>query len=282
MKREIYPEYHGKEIGAWKLALCPNGNLIIDDNPSFRDSQSGPFLFGHIGHTPAGKAACKAKLSSPKNEKGCKVSGLCVTSQSHTMVLSNEGHVEVFDTKGEFLVNFPSGDQAHKWDFIMVDKHRYILLGDHKGVLSMHTYPDGRLMKQVGCKFTKGAGSSRVVNSKNQILHHFRPEESLSTKVEALDYSGRHVFNITPTIDEDVKGVALHPCGICCDSHDNIYIAIRVGLQSFTGHLHMYSPKGVFQQCIANGLYYPWDVCVSNDGSMLVVANNISLLVYGK
>ena len=133
------------------------------------------------------------------------------------------------------------------------------------------------VLRKVKCKI--GTYSNMVVNSRNQILLHVLPSSSVYSKIVAIDYSGNEVFSFTPWIDEDVTRKGVWSGGIVCDDEDYIYIAMCVAGRENTGHIHKYSPTGGFLQCIAQGLYWPFDLSFSPDGS-LMIANANSVLKY--
>ena len=269
-KREIRPQYQGEPVKAGRIVCCPNGDMVI---ATWNDQV---YLLGWDGR-------CKVKLTSPEADEQKQksvVRGIAV-STGYILVLDKTKFIKVFQQDSSYYGCFSNGyENKH----IAVNRDRHVLLGDPDNkIMTFHTCPDGQLIKTI--KYDTGPVSwhgSIVVNSKNQILHHFTPRDSVYSKVIASDDSGQEVFAFTPTIDEDMAGAYVWPSGIVCDTHDNIYVAMCVWknyIQTDTGHVHKYSPTGAFLGCLAKGLHCPCDLSITHDDTSLVVANSRSILI---
>ena len=219
---------------------------------------------------------CKVQLTSPEADKQKQISYVLgiVVSTGYILVLDTTKFIKVFQQDGSYYGCFSNGCENK---LIAVNRDQHVLLGDPGNkIMTFHTCPDGQLIKTN--KYDVGPVSdygSIVVNSKNQILHRFRPRDSVYSKVIASDDSGKQVFAFTPRIDEDMAGAYVCPVGIVCDTYDNIYVAMYAD----TGHVHKYSPTGTFLGCLAKGLPSPWDLSITHDDTSLVVANYNSILI---
>ena len=265
-------EIKGLPVDAWYIACCPNGDMVVaGSNDVFILDSNGKSI---------------ANLKSTENEPAKHMNSIRVVFVSplgFILIAVSEG-VWVFDLRGKYLHCFdtltPDDDPntALHLSCIAVDKEGQVLVGDGwRDIITIHTCPDGKVVRKITC--TIGNYSSMVVNSKNQILLHSSQSDSVYSKVVAIDYSGNEVFSFTPKKDEDVAGEKVWPCGIVCDEKDNVYIAMSTSASHNTGHIHKYSPTGAFLQCISRGLYKPYDLSFSSDGS-LMVANIKSILKY--
>ena len=166
---------------------------------------------------------------------------------------------------------------------VAVDGDGHALVGDYKrGIITIHVCPDGEVIKKVACG-VYNCISNIVVNSKKQIMRHFHPKgaEVLSSSIVSIDYSGRgFAFPLQIPRDMSLQGVWLR--GIVCDALDNIYIAMRVEQESCAVNtVQKYSATGEYLDCITEGLYFPYSLSISQDGSSLVIANDKSVLIYG-
>ena len=273
-KREIRPQYQGRPVNVVKkIACCPNGDMVIAELHLYR-----VYLLGWDGK-------CKVQLNSPEADKQKQI-GLCygiVVSTAYILILDNTKFIKVFQQDGRYYSCFSNGYDNR---LIAINGDQRVLLADlNNNTMTFHTCPDGRLIKTI--KYDVGPVvlyGSIVVNSRNQILHHFLPRDSVYSKVVATDYSGRQVFAFTPRIDEDLTGRKVWPRGIACDTYDNIYIVMCVEdgfiVRLHTGHLHKYSATGAFLGCLAKGLSDPWDLSITHDNTSLVIANWDAILIF--
>ena len=114
-------------------------------------------------------------------------------------------------------------------------------------------------------------------------MRHFHPKgtEVLSSSIVSIDYLGRgFAFPLQIPRDMLLQGVWLR--GIVCDAFDNIYISMRVEQgSSAVNTVQKYSATGEYLDCISEGLYFPYSLSISQDGSSLVIANDKSILIYG-
>ncbi|XP_072023257.1 uncharacterized protein, partial [Amphiura filiformis] len=204
------------------------------------------------------------------------VTDICVSPQGDILVVGYGcKFIHVFDKQGKYFHCFNTLAQGEDENThvdlqcIAIDREGNVLVGDRaRDIITIHTYPDGRVVKEIKCSIA--IDRSMVVNNKNQILTHSDTSGSVYSRVVAIDYSGNEVFSFTPKIDEDVTGRVVWSRGIECDDEDNIYVAMMVSNRNNTGHIHAYSPTGTFLQCIAKGLYYPWDLSMTPDGSLVL------------
>ncbi|XP_072023208.1 uncharacterized protein [Amphiura filiformis] len=237
-------------------------------------------------HDSDGKYKMSFTPTEQDSNKPICVIDICVSPQGDILVVGDESKfIHVFDKQGKYLHCFKTltkGEDENtdvRLECIAIDREGNVLVGDRKrDSITIHTYPDGRVVKKIKCSI--GYNPRMVVNSKNQILIHSRPSGSMyRRRVVAIDNSGNEVFSFTPKIDEDVTGRKVWPRGIVCDDEDNIYVAMMVLDVVYTGHIHAYSPTGTFLQCIAKGLYYPRNLSMTPDGS-LVLANCTTIQIY--
>ncbi|XP_072024513.1 uncharacterized protein [Amphiura filiformis] len=275
LQREIQPAHHKYH----RIACCPNGDMVT----SYKDELC---LFDCDGKF-------KMQLISTETDSDMKIGfvcNICVSSKGYIFVVSDSCRfVHVFTTEGNYNHCFTPGDDSNtsvKWKCLAIDREGHLLVGDsERGIITSHACPDGvqegwsRVVKKINCSL--GYYPSMVVNSKNQILIHSHPAlDSVYSRVVAIDYSGNEVFTFTPEFDDDLTGRKVIPYGIGCNDSNNIYVAMDPGMLVYNrGHIHRYSPTGVFLQCIAKGLYNPCDLSMTPDGS-LMVANGKSILKY--
>ncbi|XP_072021685.1 uncharacterized protein [Amphiura filiformis] len=262
LEREIHPEHQGKELGCYRIACCPNGDMVVSCTDEL-------YLLD-------GDGKCKMQLRSTDMPIG-HVCNICVSPLGYIFVASVSCRfVHVFTTEGKYLRCFtPDSNTSPKWKCLAIDRKGQLLVGDReRDIITIHTCPDGTVVNKIKCSL--GYGSGMVVNSKNQILIHSHPSDY--SKVVATDYSGNEVFSFTPKIVQDMTGRQSVSHGILCDHNDNIYVAMS-RCEYNTGHIHAYSPKGEFLQCLTTRLYSPLDLSMTPGGS-LVVANETSILKY--
>ena len=265
-------EIEGLPVDALCIACCPNEDMVVTNIHDV-------FILDSNGKS-------KAKLESMETEPNKQmevITGVAVSPLGYILIVGMKG-VWVFNLQGKYLHCFdtltPDDDPNTRVELecIAADREGQVLVGVYeRDIITIHTCPKGKVIRKVKCII--GCDTSMVVNSKNQILLHFRLSDSMYSKVVAIDYSGNEVFSFTPRIDEDVTGNGVWPGGILCDDEDNIYIAMSEALSENTGHIHKYSPTGGFLQCIAQGFYRPWDLSFSPDGS-LMIANDKSILKF--
>ncbi|XP_072024586.1 uncharacterized protein [Amphiura filiformis] len=269
---EIYPKHQATRLVPKCIACCPNGDLVMSNWEKL-------YLLDGTG---------KCKLPLRPTEKDF-FRSICVSPLGYIFTVCDfSPFVHVFSVEGDYLscFNTLAPNEGSKTDFNLAclagDREGNVLVGctcQEQGAITIHTCPDGRLVNKI--RYSVGSSASMVVNSKNQILIHSRPYGYVHSKLVAIDYLGKEVFSFTPKIDEDTRGVdrKIWPCGIACDDEDNIYVAMKISGKAETGHIHAYSPTGAFLQCIAKGLYHPYDLSMAPDGS-LMVANGKSILIY--
>ena len=268
LKREI----EGLTVQATSIVCCTNGDMVVagTDDVSIVDS-NGKY-----------KTKLKSTDTEPNKQIGC-IRGVAVSPLGYILIIGEKG-LWVFDLQCKYLHCFntltPDDDPKINVDLkcIAVDREGQVLAGDRgREIITVHTCPDGKMVRKVKC--TIGYNTSMVVNSKNQILLHFSTSGSVHSTVVAIDYSGNEVFSFAPKIDEAVTGRKIWSGGIVCDTADNIYIVICVIGRPDTGHIHKYTPTGAFLQCIAQGLYKPYDLSISNDDTLMIAKRN-SILKY--
>ena len=256
------------------IACCPNGDVVVH----------GFYFHLYILDSEGNNKMSFA--STGKDPNKCYVAAVAVSPLGYILLVNNFKWVFVFDLDYKYLHCFdtltPDDNPNTGVDLwcITVDKSGQVLVGDRwRDIITIHSCPDGKVVSKVKCTLGR---PSMVVNSKNQILFHTLPSfPSEYSKVVAIDYLGNEVFSFTPRIDKDVPGEHVWQGGIVCDEEDYIYIVMKVSGTENTGHIHKYSPTGGFVQCIAQGLYSPYDLSFSPDGS-LAVANNNTILQYSR
>lgn len=214
-----------------------------------------------------------------------RVEGLAVT-RDYTFVVDATKYVKVFDAHNDkYVDSFSSFTDEENPNMhadlrcLTTNRNGKVLVGDcYRKVITTHTYPTGQVESKVQYNMTH---TGRIcVNSKNDILCHYRPDESALSKVAVINATtGDEILSFEPKIDEDIQGKKVRPRGIVCDTNDNIYIAMCVSGTNKTGHVHKYSKTGAFLRCIAKGLFLPMDLEITPDGS-IIVANKRSLVVH--
>ena len=266
-------EIEGLPVVAVYIACCPNGDMVV------AREYGNAFILDSDGKSKAILESTETEHNKQLNS----IAGVAVSPLGYILILGGKV-VWVFDLQGKYLHCFDTltPDDDPNTDVglacIAVDREGQVLVGDNRDIITIHTYPEGKVTRKVKCII--GFDPSIVVNSKNQILLHVLPSISVGSEVVAIDYSGNEAFSFTPRIDdENVTDYGAWPFGIVCDEKDYIYISMRVTGIGYTGHIHKYSPTGGFLQCIAQGLYWLFDLSFSPDGS-LMVANAESILKY--
>ncbi|XP_072036484.1 mitogen-activated protein kinase kinase kinase 21-like [Amphiura filiformis] len=261
---------------AKRIACCPNGDVVIG-------ALSKVYILSGESNQTA-RVTCIIQVTPT-------IWSIAVSPQGHIITVDGSRKVKVFDKRGEVLHDISTlmGDEDLRSQVeptcIAVDKEGRILVADSwKDVLTVHSFPGGEVMSKIKRRI-HSIHSTIAVNSRSQILHHFRSTGSVYSQVAAIDYSGHEVFSFIPKIDEELTtGKKVRPRGIVCDAYDNIYIIVKVvvGFVSFenTGHLHKYSPTGGFLGCLAKGLYKPCGLAITTDGSALKIADHNSILTY--
>ena len=284
---------------AWHIACLPGTELlatagsmmpyIID---STTDAKSKALPLKTTEKEPEKQIhSVNALVSAPNNTEESK------PNKKYVFVLDNKRFVKVFHFDDEpekikylhcFSTLKPDEDQNTKVNLwcAAIDRNGQLLVSDwSRELITIHSCPDGELVAKVKCPFIRQV--SMAVNSKNQILQHFRPADSKFSMVAAIDYLGNEVFSFSPTIDESFTHEGVEPCGIECDQDDNIYIAMCVqrtsktqGQTDRTGHIHAYSPTGGFLKCIAKDRYFR-DLSMTSQGEQLLAAAcSQSILLY--
>ena len=273
-----------KPVRARKVALHPNGDMVVT-----RQTENRLFLLD-------GDGKYKMELVSPDSVEGNNannryIKGVSISPQGHVYVgyTSENRNIQVFNENAAFIHSFSTLKEGENPSRVFCpanptyDVNANILLvgNPNQGVITTHTCPGGEIVGQITfkgkCRYQT---MKMVVNTKKQILYHYCPKEEVQSKVVATDYSGKEVFTFTPRLDEDVSDTWVYPGGIVCDAYDNIIIAMYPYTTKNKGHIHKYSPTGAFLECIAKGLYKPYDLSMSHDGSTMAVANMFSVLLY--
>ena len=269
LEKEIHEEHQARRIDC-----CPNGDMVV----------SGGYPGLYILDSEGNFKMPLTSTESDANKRIGYVKYIAVSPLGYILLVDGTKWIKVFDLDYRYLHCFDTltPDDHPNTDIdlecIAVDREGKVLVGDcRRGIITIHTCPDGRVVRKIKCRI--GADPSMIVNSKNQILLHFRPHSSVHNKVVAIDYSGNQLFSFIPTTNEAVSGDVVRPGGIVCDKEGNMYIAMDVSLRFNTGHIHKYSPTGTFLRCIAQGLYWSRDLSFSHDGSLLI-ANRKSILKY--
>ena len=254
-----------------KIACCPNGDMVVGGDYLYILDRKGEYKMSlTLTETDANK-----RIGYVKDIAG--------SPEGYIVLVGDTEWVWVFGLDYKYLHCFNTltpddgPNTAVNLACIAVDREGQVLVGDTMGIITIHSCPDGKMVRKIKC--TICGLPSMVVNSKNQILLHFRPSDSVYSKVVAIDYSGNEVFSFTLRIDGDVRGEGVWPGGIVCDEKDYIYIAMRVAASYTIGYIHKYSPTGGFLQCITQGLGTPRDLSFSPDAS-LMIANVKSILKY--
>ncbi|XP_072037249.1 mitogen-activated protein kinase kinase kinase 9-like [Amphiura filiformis] len=259
---------------AKRIACCPNGDIVIG-------AESEVYILGGSGNRETRVTASVTP----------RIWSIAVSPQGHILTVDGTRKAKVFDERWTFSHDISTlmGDEDPRSQVeptcMTVDKEGRILVGDFwKDILTVHSFPDGEVMIKIKCRI-HSIHSTIAVNSRSQILQHFRSHGSVYSQVAAIDYLGHEVFSFTPKIDEDLSiGNNVRPRGIVCDEYDNIYTIMKAskGFKSFenTGHLHKYSPTGGFLGCLAKGLYKPSGLAITTDGSALKIADHNSILTY--
>lgn len=162
-----------------------------------------------------------------------------------------------------------------------VDCNDRIFFYDKGQRVWVHSFSTGQLITsfQMERKILTNSGQAIALNSNDQILVHLSPQGETYSKVIVIDYTGKEVFTIAPTVDEDLTRRWVWAQGVVCDEYNNIYVGLRVMGLDNSSHIHKYSPTGRFIGCIVRGLYMIKKLDFAKDGS-LVVADWKAIHIY--
>ena len=127
----------------------------------------------------------------------------------------------------------------------------------------------------------------KTINVQSDIVYlacmQSRPRKLLVTHHKDLkmyDLEGNVLFHVNPSIGgtgTETAGKAARALGVTCDEDDNVYLAVSF-VEDNTGHIHKYSPRLEFQECIAQGLLQPQGMDYAK--GCLYVATPDSFLVF--
>ncbi len=225
---------------------------------------------------------------------------IAISPQGHVYIVQRKCPlIRVFNESGKYLESFTilaesenPNTNVYPTDTDIDTDGNLLVVELVRGVITVHTCPGGKISSQIKLPKVRRNNFLNImvtVNSKKHILLHYSPHISECSRVVAMDYSGNELYHFTPMIDEDVSKGWLCPGDMVCDSDDNVFIALLVEERSNTGksiaklntgHIHKYSPTGVFLQCIDRGLHWPIGLTMAPDGSSIAVANVATILTY--
>ncbi|XP_072031325.1 LOW QUALITY PROTEIN: E3 ubiquitin-protein ligase TRIM32-like [Amphiura filiformis] len=257
----------GVADGEFKLAqgiiTCPD-NMVVTDSGNARVS-----IFNARGEF---KGLLKPQDGKPESNFR-RPADIARTSNDHYVVVDQSRYVKVFDSEGHFIRGFATlqaGEDPNQKVCpvsVAVDPQDRIFVADYiRRLLTIHQH-DGNLIKKVPLDVKPWI---LTINSKQQIL----VSDYAAGKVECIDLNGRNLF----TIDTLIDGIQGKAAGVCCDSNDDIYVAIHPGTYG-SSPVHQYSSTGQFVNVIAKGLYNPQCMSFTVDGR-LAVADTISVKMF--
>ncbi len=259
------------------IAFNTNGDMVVA-------------RYGQQAHLLDSDGNHKRSLNIPDTVKKWTqiIISVSISTQGHVYIAEYSSHlIRVFCESGAYLHSFSTLREGEDPSIpvypivTVIDRDGNLLVIDNVHSITIHTCPSGKITGHIQYKvYARYVPIGCAVNSKNQILLHYSPLDTKYSRVVAIDYSGNESYSFTPKIDEDVSEESVGGYGIVCDSNDNVIIALHAWNTPNTGHIHMYNPTGEFIKCIAKGLYYPYDLSVTQDGSSIAVANGNSVLIY--
>ena len=272
MKKRIPAQNHSA------IACCPNEDLVVGGtgSESYLLDREGQFKMELIPDNRNDKTVLHVR-------------GVAVSRHGYIMLIDNTKFVKVFASTGKYNHRFTTLSSREDPESVHVSlvcvttdrEGHQVLVGDGmRNVITIHRCPDGELLNRIECSMGLSDNTHMVVNRKQQILIHTTHDDDQSgtTKVTVIDYCGNTLFTFAPKI-EDTRDRHLLECGIVCDPYDNIYLALKDYGRNHTGHIHKYSPTGMYLECIYKGLW-PADLTMKHNDGSLVVANMGSILIF--
>ncbi len=300
LEQTIYPRDGTKSLKAVRVATSHNDNIMVVGtglgelyhlgiNGEFKGHLSGTGHLGdvestdqliHVGSNESSGSQVITDQVVNNTKRIGKVVEDITTSSSGFLAVYDVRKVKIFHHEGTYQHNFNTSLETHPKSLrpglkcVAIDKNGNVIVGDWKGgLLTIHNM-NGELMGTLQTKNMEYLSRICCMNRKRHILCCCDPLGAVYPEVTVLDYSGEQVGKFMPKIettgDEEVKAM-----GLVVDAHDNIYVALCLLRGRFklnnSGHIHKYSPSGVFIGCISKGLYSPCDLALTKD--VLTVAD---------
>ncbi|XP_071800805.1 uncharacterized protein [Asterias amurensis] len=144
-----------------------------------------------------------------------------------------------------------------------------IVVGDAKSkVLSELSLIDGSIIRVVPVQTPP---DFLAVNKYSQML----VSGEYSGTAEVLDSDGVRQFTITPY----VNNAKVRCCTGVCWSKSGIYLAMHNKVKR-SGHVHHYDDKGIFIECVIQGLILPQGISLTEDETRLIIADDHSVQIF--
>ncbi|XP_038051442.1 tripartite motif-containing protein 2-like [Patiria miniata] len=238
---------------AMGIACFSNGDIAANDVKNKRVS-----VF-----TSTGNLKANFDLNAPY--------GIAVTSDD-VLLAHCEDHVKVFDTSHQLISKFnlpqaDSKDQSCSLTYtggVTVDnKNQVAVVYKKTGVTSLHNL-DGSLIKVI--PNTEMVPIDIVANNKGCLIFAMFGRSEL----RCVDLNGKELFNVSTSADgKDAK-----PTGVCCDDEGDIYVTLHCGRRGGSSEVRHYDSKGVYVDCVAKPLHWPWGITFSPSGELVVADQN--------
>ncbi|XP_038053170.1 uncharacterized protein LOC119725709 [Patiria miniata] len=197
---------------------------------------------------------------------------VAVLPHDYLVAVDETSEVKVFTEKRDVAFTFPTNPDKKQVGLVSVaiGPDSKIFIGDAAtNVVTEHLPTDGAL---VGTRQLHACPHFMAVNSKGQLL----VSSWNSCRVDIMG-------------DGDAVMQTIHPCihdkpawclGVCCNAKDDIFVVVTSSDDTL-GHVHQYSSRGDFEQCVMQGLHKPRGV-VCIDDTQLAITNDDAVLVLEK
>ncbi|XP_038052429.1 tripartite motif-containing protein 2-like, partial [Patiria miniata] len=252
LKTEFGKQGDGDGEFNWARSVCcfSNGDIAVDDS---NKNQVSVF-------TSTGQHKTTFDLNA--------LYGISVTSD---LLLANcEDHVKVFDINcqlhSKFNLSKPdAGDEPyiHTSDATVDNEHLAVVFNGQRMVTSLYNL-DGSLIRDIASASI--CQEDIAISSKGRLIF----TQYDSSILQCVEMTGKEVFAVRTSL-EDKEAT---PAGVCCDDAGDIYVTFHCGPHTGSSEVHHYDSQGVYVDCVANKLLWPFGITFSPSGELVVADQN--------
>ncbi|XP_038051439.1 tripartite motif-containing protein 55-like [Patiria miniata] len=259
LKTEFGKQGDGEGEFNWARGVCcfSNGDIAVNDIDNKRIS-----VFTSARHY-------KTKLDVNATH------GFALTPDDQLLV-NCDGIVKVHDTNHQVISLFKSsqtdetGQPATELTGnIAVDKDtRVAVINKNATVTSLHNL-DGSLILDI--PNTDMIPEEIAASDKGCLIF----TNYYKSTLRCVEMTGKEVFTVGISLDDE----EVRPVGVCCDDAGDIYVTFQCGENVGGTEVRHYDSQGVYVDCVAKELLWPFGITFSPSGE-LVVADQSSVKIF--